>query len=158
MAEQSPDQLAGLVLFHSTPYPDSTERKANRSKAIEFVREHGVKPFTQTLIPNLFFQKDLPAVQTAQAIADSTPAATLLAYLAAMRDRPDRTSVFKQFRGRKLVLAGIRDAIIPVESLRQFAHEVPATGMVEFENTGHMGMFEAPVAAAQAVGDLLFGI
>jgi pimeloyl-ACP methyl ester carboxylesterase len=151
MAEQAPELLSGLVLFHSTPYPDSADRKVNRNKAIEFVSEHGVKPFTQTLVPNLFFQKDLAAVQTARQLAETTPQTTVLAYLAAMRDRPDRSGVFKRFRGKKAVLGGVNDALIPIESLRQLAKEDPASGLEEFENIGHMGMFEAPGATAQAV-------
>lgn len=155
MAELAPAAMDGLVLFHSTPFPDTKDRKANRDKAIAFVAEHGVAAFTKTLIPNLFFKKELPAVEWAKEIAAATPKTTVLAYLAAMRDRPDRSAIFGDFSGKKAILAGKNDGVVPIESLRKLAKRHPNSGLSELEDVGHMGMFEAPETTAQIVQGLI---
>ncbi len=43
-----------LVLFHSSVFADSAERKANRDKFIDFVTKNGVEPFIQTLVTSLY--------------------------------------------------------------------------------------------------------
>jgi pimeloyl-ACP methyl ester carboxylesterase len=154
MAEKMPQRVRGVVLFHSTPYPDPDERKALRNKTLEFVRENGVAAFTRTLIPNLFHQKNLPAVAAVQRLAGQTPLQTVLDYTAAMRDRPDRSAFFLGYPGKKALIAGIQDALIPAEALRQLASLRPDIHLCELEGVGHMGMFENPAETARFVQDL----
>lgn len=151
MAERAPDSLNGLMLFHSTPFPDSDERKVNRDKAMAFVSEHGVEAFTRGLIPNLFFKKALPAVEQAKEMAAATAPATVLAYLAGMRNRADRSPIFTGFPQKKAILAGKNDSVVPMESLRPLAGVHPKAELFELENVGHMGMFEAPEITARIV-------
>ena len=56
-AEKYPQLLAGLSLFHSHPYADSDEKKANRQRSIEFVRDNGTVIFIKQLLPKLFSEK-----------------------------------------------------------------------------------------------------
>lgn len=151
MADLQPAWLKGLVLFHSTPFADTAERKAIRTKAIDFVQQQGTAAFTKTLIPTLFFQKNLEAERQLQHLAASTPPATICAYLTAMRDRPDRSAVFQNFTGTKAVVAGTNDSLIPIGLLRQWALENPTIGLTEVQNAGHMGMFEAPEFTSETI-------
>ena len=54
MANQQPELFKAFGLFHSTAYADAEERKLSRNKVIEFVTNHGVKPFIESFIPPLF--------------------------------------------------------------------------------------------------------
>ncbi len=155
MAELEPKLLSGLVLFHSTPFADPADRKAGRDKAIAFVREHGVQAFTGSLIPNLFFKKDQVGVNQAREIAAQTPKQTVVKYLAAMRDRPDRSEVFAGFSGKKAIIAGKDDTLVLVDTMRNWVKTQPQVVLFEMNNAGHMGMFEAPVDTADALKKIM---
>jgi pimeloyl-ACP methyl ester carboxylesterase len=43
-----PTLFAGIVLFHSTVFADSEEKKLNRDKTIDFVEKYGIAPFVET--------------------------------------------------------------------------------------------------------------
>jgi len=155
VAEKIPALTEGLVLFHSTPYADTEDRKALRDKTIGFVRENGVDAFSRLLIPNLFHQKDLPSVAQMQQLAAQTPQQTVLDYTAAMRDRPDRVAAFLAFNGKKAIIAGEHDALIPVDAMRTLAQQNRDIQLCILENTAHMGMFENPSASARFIGRVL---
>src|SRR5262249_51418582 len=55
-AEKFPQMLSGLGLVNSHCYEDTTAKKENRKKAIEFIRKHGSKPFVKELYYNLFHE------------------------------------------------------------------------------------------------------
>ena len=97
MVDVQPGRFPGFGLFHSTAYADSEEKKENRNKVIDFVSRKGVQPFIDTFVPGLFYQKGNPHVMEIHQIASRTPAETLVAYAAAMRDRPSRVALLETF-------------------------------------------------------------
>lgn|SRR5690606_6674749 len=151
MAEHKPELLAGFGLVHSTALADSEERKVSRGKVIEFVKEHGVSPFVQSFIPPLFFNQAHQAVAGAVAMAERTPAQTLIGYTEAMRARPDRTHILKEYKRPVLFLAGERDSIIPVQSLEDQAKLALKLSLIILHNAAHMGMLENIPETAQAI-------
>src|SRR5579859_274110 len=62
MAQLEQEKISGICLFHSTPYPDSEERKSNRNRVMEFVKVNGVGPFVDTFVPGLFLDKKHPSI------------------------------------------------------------------------------------------------
>jgi pimeloyl-ACP methyl ester carboxylesterase len=144
MAEGASEKMGGLCLFHSTPYPDSEEKKTNRNRVIDFVKVNGVGPFVDTFVPGLFFDKKHPAIPVVDKIARETSPGTLLAYTAAMRDRPSSIGFFKNFEKPLLILAGDKDTVISSESVQEYGRLVK-NGLVQILNdAGHMAMFEQP--------------
>lgn len=151
MARTTP--MAGLCLFHSTAFADSEENKINRNRVIEFVKTNGVDSFIDTFVPGLFFNKNHPAISVVDKIARSIPAETILAYTAAMRDRPSSVEVFKNLEIPLLILGGAHDTII----LPEVAYELEklnrhATVKI-LDHTAHEGMFENVSESQQAIID-----
>lgn len=143
MVEQEPERFSSFGLFHSTALADSIEKKESRSKTIEFVNRNGALAFTSNFIPPLFANPDHEAVPFVKKIAIQTTQETVVSYLEAMRERPDRTKVLQSFNGPILFLAGSKDMVIPQESLN-VQTEITKMGVLKvFEGVGHMGMFEA---------------
>lgn len=142
MAEQDPERFKAFGLFHSTAFADSEERKVSRNKVIEFVTNHGVTPFIESFIPPLFNDQSNPNIQPLVKLASQTKQETLIAYVKAMRDRPDRTAVLKQFKGSVLFLAGEKDWGITPESVRQQAAMACKPDFQLLPLVNHMGMFE----------------
>lgn len=139
MQSARPELFAGIVLFHSTLFADTEEKKLNRNKTIEFVKKYGVSPFVDTFVPNLFHQKDHAVISSVHAMALETPLDTLIQYSVAMRDRPERSQI-KDFD--LLILGGRFDAIIPISVSQQMAALSDRATLKILESSGHMGMFE----------------
>ena len=53
MAEKYPDLFRSFGLIHSSAFADSEEKKAARSKSIEFIKNNGANEFLRTAIPGL---------------------------------------------------------------------------------------------------------
>ena len=146
-AEDYSSYLNGLGLFHSHPYPDTADKKAHRSKSMEFVERNGSAPYVAQVIPNLFAPDYAKA--NAEFVDDLVqkaalyPSAGLTNALAAMRDRPDRSGVLKTNEVPVLFILGKLDTAIPYDgSIAQTI--LPNIAQVELmETVGHMGMFEA---------------
>ena len=143
VAERYPHLLKGFGLFHSTAFADSQEKKESRNKVMDFVSKHGVPPFLSTFVPGLFFDKLNPAMKTVHGIASQTKEMTLLRYTSAMRDRLDRSSVLRENEFSKLLIAGVEDALVPIQVSREMAQMSQKSSFFELPKVAHMGFFEA---------------
>jgi pimeloyl-ACP methyl ester carboxylesterase len=147
MLERHARQLSGIVLFHSTSYADSEERKKVRDKVMAFVGDNGVAPFMETFVPGLFADKSDPSIPGTRERTLGTSREALIAYAAAMRDRPDRTRLLATSEKPVLILGGMKDSLIPIDDLRKIAQQAPKSELFELPNAAHMGMFEAKIDA-----------
>lgn len=154
MASLQEKSVTGIVLFHSTPTSDTPEKKENRNKVIDFVLENGVPPFVETFVPGLFANKNHPAIERVRKMALQTPQNTLLAYTAAMRDRPARLDFVKNFKKPGLLLGGAFDNIITPQSLVETA-EKTGMNLIFLNECAHMGMLEDPKAASMELKKFL---
>ena len=59
LAENNPDNIKGLVMFHSTAKEDSKQKKTDRGRAIKVVKKNA-QLFIKEAIPNLFNTKYKP--------------------------------------------------------------------------------------------------
>lgn len=155
LAEQAPERIAGIGLFHSSAYADSEEKKTNREKSIAFIETHGGQEFLKTMIPGLFapsFREAQPhtvehQTQLSFALRDST----LIAYYRAMMARPDRTTILREAKFPVLFIIGEQDQAVPAHAaLEQAALPAKATVCL-MEEVGHMGMIEAPASCFPAI-------
>lgn len=142
VAEKRPDLLKGLILFHSTAYPDNEEKKQSRNKVIEFFDNNGVEAFTSNFITPLFYDQKHAAIEKVRSIAMEAKADTVKGYTLAMRDRADRTNVLKNFPKPILFIGGENDGGIKPESLKEQASVGRQAKADILPKTGHMGMFE----------------
>lgn len=145
-AEKYPQLLASFGLFHSTAFADNEDKKLARTKAIQFIKEHGSFPFLQTSIPGLFTETFTAehSIVVNELINQSKGfnPLSLIQYYEAMIQRPDRTEILKEFKNPILFIIGEKDAIIPLQSSLQQCY-LPAQADVHvLKNSAHMGMLE----------------
>jgi pimeloyl-ACP methyl ester carboxylesterase len=157
MIEQAPEIVKAFGLFHSTAYPDTEERKVLRNKVIEFVTRNGVSAYTDSFMPSLFYNQDNAAITEVVRLAGQTKPETLINYVEAMRDRPDRSDIIQDFKGSILLIAGEKDAGISVESVRSQAKLNQSVELHVLPEVAHMGMFEMENKALQFVKRFLLG-
>lgn len=142
MAAQQTNLFKAFGLFHSTAYPDAEERKISRNKVIEFVSSHGVAPFIESFIPPLFYDQTNPHIKSLVRLASRTQRETLIAYVKAMRDRPDRMSVLEEFKHPILFIGGEKDTGISPESVKKQANLALNPTLHIIPEVAHVGMFE----------------
>ncbi|WP_135555263.1 alpha/beta fold hydrolase [Paenibacillus cymbidii] len=157
LAERYPEQLAAFGLIHSTAYPDDEKGKAGRDKSMATIREQGIGPFVEGLVPKLFAPPHLESmsddVQDAIDIGYGTSANGAIATLQAMKDRIDRNHVLSGSRKPVLLVAGVADGIIPPE--RTFSASGEQIRRHTILGAGHMSLMEAPEELAQVIASFL---
>lgn len=146
LAEKYWNHLSAFGLFHSTAYPDTEEKKANRRKGIAFVQQHGAFEFLKASIPNLFSpqSKDEMPESIGQFIAQqhNFSAQAIVSYYEAMMQRPDRTEQLRKAAVPVLFIMGKYDNAVPfADSLKQ-CHLPEKSYIHILQNSGHMGMME----------------
>ncbi|EFM10517.1 alpha/beta hydrolase fold protein [Paenibacillus curdlanolyticus YK9] len=158
-AERHPDKLRSFGIIHSTAFPDSEAARDNRDRAVAAIREQGIGPFVEGLVPKLFASREDGSnevlIQEAIAIGRGTTAAGAIAASLGMKERPDRTAILESSTKPVLLVAGQQDGVIPPE--RTFTTSRAGVKQVLLEQAGHMGMIETPEELAAALNDFIEG-
>jgi pimeloyl-ACP methyl ester carboxylesterase len=144
MVKQNPTLFSSLILFHSTAYADSAEKKEARSKTVEFVERNGALPFTSNFIHPLFVNKHHPAIERVRKIANEATFEAVIGYTLAMKDRQEQIKTLESFENPTLFLAGKNDPGIPVDSVLKQGSHCKKPEIHILDKVAHMGMFEAP--------------
>lgn len=152
-AEKYPNMVDGFGLFHSTAYSDTDEKKEDRLKQAEFVKNNGTSAFVKTIVPGLFAgsqDRTTLVESTLERTRKSAPESIINA-LHAMRNRPERLEVLKNAQVPVLLIAGAEDAVIPAEKI-SYQSSLPARCQFTLlSKSGHMGMVEEPEEAIKAI-------
>jgi len=145
LAENYPDEIRGLCMFHSSAKADRDEKKKDRTRAIKVVKRNA-KIFIDEAIPNLFNTTEKPnkqGITKAKKIALYTSKQGIVAALEGMRIRLDREIVLKFAPYPVLYIIGKEDNILPYKDLINQA-KLSDNGRYELlDKVGHMGFFEA---------------
>ena len=154
MAAAAPDDVAGLILFHSSPFADSPERQEVRNQVIASVKEYGPRPFLMAFADGLFREKG----SEWQYFSEHTQAVSgdaIAMYARLMRDRSDRSALLRTGQLPIGVVAGRFDRLIPTEIIRQIAALHPSVTIRELSGSAHMGMLEEPAEAAEILNSFI---
>ena len=141
--EKYPSKIETLVLLNSSSEADSEERKINRNRAIEVIKTHK-EAFINMGIAALFKEEKQEEfqhlIEKFSTEAFQFPVEGIIASIKGMRDRKDRTSVSKNFKGEKYMISGIEDPIIPISNSEKIA-SITNTKLYKVQS-GHMSVNE----------------
>jgi len=142
-AEKYPGEVKGLCLMNSTAQTDSEEKKINRDRAIEAVRNNKNR-FVKISVTNLFRPKNrtIFSSELKQVINEAVqfPIEGITAALLGMKIRKDRTKLFQELPCKKMVIIGKRDPVLDYDSLIYQTKDADIK-VVEFPD-GHMSHIE----------------
>lgn len=151
-AVQHPDRTAALVLCDTRADGDPPAMRAARNGAVARIRDLGVDAYLPGSIPRLLSPAAPPALW-AHLLARAEPrAASLIAGIEALRDRPDRTAQLAALRCPTLVVRGAGDQVTPVEAMQVLADGIGGARFVTLPGAGHLSHVEAPGPFLEAVG------
>ncbi|MFQ5436743.1 MAG: alpha/beta fold hydrolase, partial [Anaerolineae bacterium] len=111
-----PKRVAGLILTATRAAADSKEAKANRDKAAESVKNNGIRPIVEAMLPKLMAPasyEDEELVAYVREMMEITSPEGMMGALQAMKNRPDSTPTLKKIKAPTLVIHGEEDQIIP---------------------------------------------
>ena len=142
-AEKFPEMVKGVCLMNSNSKADTKEKKINRERAIEAVKNNH-KSFVRISVTNLFrpknrsiFKEELKRVKEE---ALKIPVQGIIASLAGMKIRKNRTQLFQKGNLKKLLIIGKHDPVLDYNSLIKITRDTDIE-IVEFPD-GHMSHIE----------------
>jgi pimeloyl-ACP methyl ester carboxylesterase len=157
--EENPDRVLGMGFFHSVSWADTDEKRANRDREIELVKQGKQNLIFNTNIPKGFADDNLKPfykeVEHARQIALQMDDESIIAVLEGMKARKDYTYLVEQTKVPLLFVVGLKDNYIPSDKLLALAAKAPKSQVVILENSGHMGFIEEKELAFDEVEDFL---
>ena len=155
LADLYPERLLGYVLFHSTCYADSEEKKVNRDREISLVLCKKTQQIVKVNIPKAFADDNVETlrekVQFARSIALQNPDPGIVALLNGMKSRPDRSHVIRKAGLPLLLIGGMKDNYITSGVFEGLVGLAPHAEVVRLKESGHMGFMEEPEKSADAI-------
>ena len=142
-AEKNPDNVKGLCLMNSTASVDTPEKRKNRDRGIEAVKQNH-KTFIRIAVSNLFtpnnqtiFSKEIEYL-----INDclKTPLQGIVAALEGMKIREDREVLLHFSPYKKMMILGKNDPVLDYNNLKSQTKNTNVN-VVEFSG-GHMSFIE----------------
>ena len=142
-AEIYPEKVNGLCLMNSTAMDDSPEKKENRDRAIEALKQNH-KTFIRMSIANLFrpknriiFSKEILNLKNE---ALQFPLQGIIAALEGMKIRKNRVELFRNATYKKLMIIGLNDPALQYSTLINQTKDSDVD-VVELPD-GHMSFIE----------------
>lgn len=157
LAENYPDDVRGLCMFHSSAKADNEAKKKDRTRAIKVVKRNA-KIFIDEAIPNLFNTKEKSntrGIKKSKMIALATSTQGVVAALEGMRIRLDREIILKFAPYPVLYVIGKQDNILPYKDLIAQAKLAENANYILLDKVGHMGFFEAKKECLNLIKDFI---
>jgi pimeloyl-ACP methyl ester carboxylesterase len=153
LAENNPDNIKGLVMFHSTSHADNLQKRKDRDRLIKVVK-HNPKILIDEAVPFLFNTQYKPyrkEINRIKKIASLISKQGIIAALEGMKIRLEREIVMKFAPYPILFIIGKEDSVLPFQDLIDQASLPEKGGYLLIENIGHMGFIEAEKETYQAI-------
>lgn len=158
-ASKYQEMLQGIIFIHSTPNPDSPEKKENRKREIELIRQDK-KELIATLFAAKGFAEDnrqrmhekIEELEEQICMIDDDG---IIAILNGLMERADRNEMLRKLKVPELFIFGRKDEFIPMEAAETIIAAQPQAEIAWLENSGHMGYMEEPEKTAGIISTFI---
>jgi pimeloyl-ACP methyl ester carboxylesterase len=160
LTRQAPERVVRLGLLAANPRAPRPDQQAAWAAQRQLLTEGGTARTIQEQLLPVLVSPDLrgPVLdEVVLAMADEVGEAALDDQLAIQQTRQDERPALSRLTIPTLVVAGARDALVPVERHREVQAAVPGASLHVLDGIGHLSALEAPDAVATALGDWLTG-
>ncbi len=155
LLKRNPELIDGMCLFHSSIFADSEEKKEQRDKTMDFIRDHGKEAFINNFIPNLFYssRKKFLTKEIDESVrkALQNSESSMLRYMKMMRDREDLSLLLQNNKVPTLFIAGANDTSVPIDISEKQIKLISNSTSLILDDCGHMGMFEYPTDCSESI-------
>ncbi len=144
--ENYPSRLKGYILFHSHPFADTDEVKANRLREIDIVRQGKKDIIYPVNIPRMFADNNLERfvndVERLKEIASQHKSEGIISVVSGMMNRKARDQIMEASDIPMMLILGRWDNYINHDLIIGRVKLPSAGRMVTLEHSGHMGFIE----------------
>jgi len=144
-AEQYPDKLKGLGLFHSHSMADSDEAKKNRDRTIEIIKQQKIG-FINQFIPSLYAEENQKKFEKEIAeqieFANQMNPLGIIAALSGMKERTMQLDIIAFSETPVLFILGKQDNRIALDHALAQASTAKLAQITILGRSGHMGWIE----------------
>lgn len=153
-ARRHPKLLRGLVFVASRSTADSVEVAANRRSVAARLRTEPPEFVAEGMLARMpaSDSRDPSLLRAIRSLMDPLRAEGIAQAQLALASRPDSTPLLPRVRHPALVVAGEKDAIVPLEESGVFAAGFPDGRLAVVEGAGHMLSWEKPEEFHAALG------
>jgi pimeloyl-ACP methyl ester carboxylesterase len=155
MVTASPERISGLLLAATVAEPDSERQRKARLEVAEAVRQGGIAPDVDRMLPRLFSQAtyvERPGlIEQVRAMMLTTPPEGRANAIIGITQRGDYRPLLPKVRAPTLVLVGAEDAVTTPEQNKDIHKRVPGAFLQVLEGAGHLCNLEAPGTFNQAM-------
>lgn len=149
LLKRIPNRILGLGLFHSHPLADDENKRANRLRNLDLIRQTGHTRFMDAFVPALFAPERVDAcserIRELRAIASNQNPRNICRQIEAMMERSDRLNLLLEHHDLpKWVVLGDQDPVLPLAGAWDWVSRLDNLQLDILPSTGHMGMDECP--------------
>jgi pimeloyl-ACP methyl ester carboxylesterase len=158
MADRAPGRLSALGIIGSHPFADTEDARQGRYKLANKVKLEGSGAVVEFMLPRLFAPNppdDETLTEQVTALMQATRPLGLIGTLQGMAVRPDTSTLLATLDLPVLLVAGDKDAIVPLARMETMAASLKKGLLATIENAGHMMMMEQPQATTMAIRQFL---
>jgi pimeloyl-ACP methyl ester carboxylesterase len=152
-AEKYGEMTEKLCLFHSTPNPDTEEKKQNRDREIAIIEENRLSLILNTNIVNMFADENLKKMEKSIMMISENAIISepegIIACLRGMKSRKDMNTFLSGFDKPLLLIFGKKDKYISENIAVGLIEKFPDAEILMLENSGHAGFLEEPEISSQ---------
>jgi len=155
-----PQEVDGLILLHSAPKADSQDKKANRKRIIELVKNGKKAIVVAQHTPKLFASGNIPIfaqhIERLKIIAGNTTEQGIIAALNGMMQRMNLLPFLNNSDFPVLMIVGKKDNFIPFSVAEEILHH--SNGHIKsciLENSGHVGFIEEAEKTITAIKNFI---
>jgi pimeloyl-ACP methyl ester carboxylesterase len=152
-AEKYGELTEKLCLFHSTPNPDTEEKKQNRDREIALIKEDKLSLILHVNIANMFADENLQRIKESIAMISENATVSdpkgIIACLKGMKNRKDMNPFLSGFNKPLLFIFGKRDKYIAETVALGLIEKFPNADSLLLQNSGHAGFLEEPEICSQ---------
>lgn len=154
---QAPERFLGMLLANTRATADTAEARLGRDRMIALAREKGAAAIADEMLPRLLGATSLrgrPEVcERVRGLVESLPPESIAGALAAMKIRPDSTSILERISCATLVVGADEDVVTPLAEVEQMQNRIPRSRLVVLRRAGHLSNLETPEQFSQALTD-----
>ncbi|MFN2214985.1 MAG: alpha/beta fold hydrolase [Anaerolineales bacterium] len=137
-----PDLFSGLILASTRAGADTDQGKTNRGQAIAKVRQQGIHPVIESMLPALVapktYRENHELVQQVTGIMEQTSPEGMISALQGMMERPDSTGMLGEINVPTLIVHALDDQIISISDSEAMHTGIPNSQLEIIPEAGHL--------------------
>lgn len=154
-----PDRIMALGLVDTRAEPDSDEARKGRYATAEDVKQGGMVPLAERMLPKLLTEQTLKQrpelTERVRTMMQEAPPVGMIMGLLGMAERPDARPGLAQIDVPTSVVVGARDALTPPSAAQAMTNAIAQARLHIIADAGHLTPMEAPDAVTNALLGLL---